>query len=71
MDNQQFKEIDKSLKTIIRLIGIIAIKEKAPKEQVLLLNKLGLQPKEIAELLGKTPNAIRIALSRAKKSSKT
>ena len=40
------------------------------KEKTILLNTVGLAPKEIAELLGTTPNTVSVALSAARRSRK-
>ena len=39
------------------------------REQIELLSKSGFQPKEIAELIGTTPNTVRVGLAALRKSS--
>ncbi|GEM_PF-6496696 len=50
----------KKLDTIIRLLAIGVARDKSLKEQVALLGSAGLTPTEIAEVLNKTPNLIRV-----------
>ncbi len=59
----------------VRLLGIIAVKgipsKELPKmEQIALLNRAGFTPKEIAELVVSTPNAVRVALFAIRKTEK-
>lgn len=70
MDNAQFQEISSKLDTIIKLLSISSLEGKDPKTQVLILSSFGLQPKQIAHILGKTPNSVRIMLHRARKETK-
>lgn len=70
MNEQQFKEINKKIDTIVRLMILNLIQDKEFKEQVRILSFSGFQPKEIAGFLRKTPNAIRIALTRLRKEKK-
>lgn len=60
-------EILKELKSIKKLLAMQAVKDKDFREQVVSLNSLGFQPKEIGEMTGKTANAVSIALHRIKK----
>jgi len=51
----------------VRLLGIIAVKglpskELAKMDQIAVLNRAGFTPKEIADLVTSTPNAVRVAL---------
>lgn len=55
-------EMSQKLATIIKLLAMDVIKGRELKDQVRLLDQAGLTPKDIAEILGKTPNAIRVAL---------
>jgi DNA-directed RNA polymerase specialized sigma24 family protein len=48
---------------LIKLTAANVIQNKDFKEQVRLLSSVGLQPKEIADILGKTPNNVRVTLS--------
>jgi len=63
-------EVLNELKSIKKLLALQAVKDKDFREQVLLLNSIGFQPKEIGEIIGKTANAVSIALHRANKGRK-
>jgi predicted transcriptional regulator len=50
--------------TIIRLLVLNAVEGKQLKDQVSILSSFGFQPKQIAEMLGKTPNNVSVILHR-------
>ena len=60
------KEVADKLDTLIRLtaIGLFGEGDKTQKEKIELLSTAGLNPKEIADLLGTTPNTVNVTLSR-------
>jgi len=62
----QFNELIGKLDTLTKLIAASIFEDKPRAEGILFLSDLGLQPKEIAKILGTTPNVIRTAKSRAK-----
>lgn len=62
-ESQKLMKMD----TIIKLLAAIVVKDKTYKEKVALFSSLGMQPKEIALLLGTTGNQVRVTLSRLKK----
>jgi len=62
MDEQQFRQLSNKLETIIRLLALNAVEGKELKNQVSILSAFGFQPKQIADMLGKTPNHIRVIL---------
>jgi DNA-binding CsgD family transcriptional regulator len=47
---------------ILRILAVIATKGLKQREQIALLSQAGLQPKDIAKLLGTTSNTVRVAL---------
>lgn len=51
------------LDILIKLTAVNVVQNKDFKEQVRLLSSIGLQPKEIADILGKTSNNVRVTLS--------
>ncbi len=55
------------LNLLVKLSALNLLKDKEFKEQVRVLSDIGLQPKEIAEILGKTPNNVRVTLSMIRK----
>jgi len=67
MDTKIFQEISKKLDLLIKLNAVTAVKEHNLTEQVSMLSKVGLQPKDIAEILNKKQNHIRVILTTLKK----
>ncbi len=65
--NEFEKLIVTKLDTLIKLTALNALRGRELKEQVLILDRMGYQPKEIAEILGKTPNHISVALYEIRK----
>ena len=63
-------EIIQRLDTLIKLVATSLLAEKSQREQIELLSKAGLAPKEIAELIGTTPNTVRVALTAIRKAKK-
>ncbi|MBU0529148.1 hypothetical protein KKF86_05250 [bacterium] len=70
MTNEQFSTLESKLDIIFKLLAYQSIEGREFREQVIFLNNLGLQPKEIAELTGKTPNNISVTLNSIRKSKK-
>ena len=71
MDKKQFKELSEKLDKIIKLLSLTVVKDMEADNQILALSSFGFKPVQIADFLGKTPNAVRIALHRARKKAKT
>lgn len=67
MTEQKPPETGKDLNILIRLTALALTDGKSRSEQVFLLSKAKLQPKEIAELLDTSPNAISVELARIRK----
>lgn len=63
-------KIIERLNTLIKLTALHALEDKEFQEQIKVLSDIGLQPKEIAEILGKSPNNVRVMLSYMKKKAK-
>ena len=53
-----------------RLIAIGLVNGKPQKEQIRLLSIAGMGPKEIADLIGTTPNTVNVTLSSLRKNGK-
>jgi hypothetical protein len=68
MNPDQFSIIEGN--TIIKLMAIQVIGDKEYRQQIILLDSMGLQSKEIAELTGKTVNNIKVTLHLIRKSQK-
>jgi len=62
MDEQQFKQLSDKMDIIIKLLVLNGVGGKQLRDQVLILSSFGFQPRQIADMLGKTPNHIRVLL---------
>ena len=63
-----YEEILERLDLIIKLLAMnIMSSEGTQKDKIIQLSKIGLQPKEIANILNTTANSVRVALSNARK----
>jgi len=73
LDSSQYEKISAKLDRIINLLALNAVKGLDPEDQIGRLSDLKLQPSEIAPIVGKSPNAVRITLHylRKKRSSET
>ncbi len=74
MTNSDTRGIEKKLDEIIKLLKFsVTLDCKqldcTQKEKILLLASLELAPKNIAEILGTTPNTVRVTLSQSRKES--
>ncbi len=67
MNERTIDTLINKLDTIIKLMVLISTSEKTQSEQIWLLSAAGLQPKEIAEIVNTTPNAVRVTLSTMRK----
>lgn len=70
MDERLIRELNRTLALMLRVSVLQLVHGKTRTEQVLLLSVAGFQPKEIAGLLGTTPNTVRVALSGLRKRRK-
>lgn len=70
MADPQLRAIEEKLDVLIRLLAISMTADKSQSEQIVLLNKANFQPKEIANLLGTTPNAVSVSLSKMRRKQK-
>ena len=62
MDETQFRQLSDKMDIIIKLLALNAVEGKELKNQVVILSSFGFQPKQIADMLGKTPNHISVIL---------
>lgn len=67
MNDSQYKEMDRKMSLLINLLAASITHDKKYREQVQLLNRLGLQSKEIAEITGKSANNVNVTLHLIKK----
>jgi len=63
-------EILKQLQHISKLLVEIATKDQIQTEKIRILSTAGFAPKEIASLVGTTPNTVNVALSAMRKKAK-
>jgi len=54
--------LNTKLDIITKLMVLLKAQDKNQSEQIWLLSAAGLQPKEIANILGTTPNTVRVIL---------
>ena len=62
-------EISKKLDVISRLLALSLPKTINQNHKMKILSELGLQPKDIANIIGTTANTVRVELSKIKKAS--
>ena len=62
MDEKLTKEILKKMDNIVKLLALTAGAGLTLTERIILLDKAGFRPIEIAEILGTTSNAINVIL---------
>lgn len=55
-------EILERLNQIFKMLAIVATGDLRQRDRIALLSKVGLSPKEIAELLGTSSNTVRVEL---------
>jgi CRP-like cAMP-binding protein len=55
------------LDNLLRVMTIGVTREMKQNDRIALLNRVGFQPKEIADLLGTTGNTVNVALSNLRK----
>jgi hypothetical protein len=67
MDERQFNQLMEKLNLLIKLSALNAIRGLEFKDQVRTLSGLGLQPREIAWITGKTANYVRVTLHELRK----
>lgn len=63
-------EVLNELRRIAKLLTLIATKDQTQKERIEVLAGLDFQPKEIADLIGTTANAVRVAMSRKRRKTR-
>ncbi len=68
MDEAIQRDILHELKTIKRLLACSLLTGDTQTKQISELDSIGLQPKEIAEILHTTANTVNVALNRLRKS---
>jgi predicted component of type VI protein secretion system len=72
--NDIVRRLDKIVQRLDRVIRVGAVgmtQGSSQTEQIWLFSLAGLQPREIADLLGTTPNTVRVALFHLRKSKRS
>ena len=67
---EDIKEIVERLDILTKLFAIGLVVGKPQRDQIELLSKAGLQPREIAELIGTTSNTVSVNLTAIRKANK-
>lgn len=70
MSGEDIKGVCDRLDILIKLSVANIISNKEYDDQIWILSNAGFQPKDIADFLGRTPNAIRVKLSELRKERK-
>ncbi len=70
MNKPKDDDVLRELRRITKVLTLIATKDQKQKEQIKLLDRVGFQPKEIAELLGTTGNTVNVALHSIRRKGK-
>jgi len=70
LTKRQFEEILRKLDLLVKLSALNLVKDRKVREQIKFLYGLGLQPKEIAWILGKTSTHVRVELHKLRKAEK-
>lgn len=68
--DENTKAIAERLDRLTNLVAIGLLGGKTQREQIRLLSKGGFPPREIAELIGTTPNTVRVELTVIRKVNK-
>jgi DNA-binding NarL/FixJ family response regulator len=71
MNDSLARELLHKMDILIRLTAIGYFEEKTQREKIHLLSMAGLQPKEIADILGTTSNTVSVSLSNMRKERKS
>jgi len=66
-DAASLDELSRQLTVLIRLTAISVTDGKKQTDQILALSRAGLAPRDIADILGTSPNTVSVELSRLRK----
>ena len=70
MTPEEFKALSEKLDAIIRLLAASVVQGQKQRDQFKLLHSAGFTPKQIAGLLGTTPNTVSVELYKMRKEGK-
>ena len=68
--SQDLKALEEKMDTLIKLVACGLIADKSQREQIEMLSRIGLPPKEIAGLIGTTSNTVSVILAGLRKTKK-
>jgi hypothetical protein len=70
-ESERLRRMEQQLDVLIRLVALRVSPDGEPMvDRAVRLHKAGLQPKEIAKICDSTPNAVSVALTKAKRRGK-
>jgi len=55
-------DVSERLDRALRLLAMLAVRDFPQREQIAVLDRVGFEPREIAEILGTTSNTVRVTL---------
>jgi len=67
---QSSRALEEKMDTLIKLVACGLISDKSQREQIEMLSRIGLSPKEIAGLIGTTSNTVSVILAGLRKTKK-
>jgi len=67
---QDSRALEEKMDTLIKLVACGLIADKSQREQIEMLSRIGLPPKEIAGLIGTTSNTVSVILTGLRKTKK-
>ena len=67
---QDLRALEEKMDTLIKLVACGLIADKSQREQIEMLSRIGLPPKEIAGLIGTTSNTVSVILTGLRKTKK-
>jgi len=70
MNGPNEDEILQELRRISKLLALTVTRDMKQREKIELLSGIGFQPKEIADLIGTTPNTVSVILAGIRKKAK-
>jgi DNA-directed RNA polymerase specialized sigma24 family protein len=70
MGRTQDETVTAILGSILRLLAVVATKEMKQRDQIALLDRAGLPPREIADIVGTSSNTVRVALVEIRRSAR-
>ncbi len=68
--SKDLKALEEKMDTLIKLVACGLIADKSQREQIEMLSRIGLPPKEIAGLIGTTSNTVSVILAGLRKTKK-